>query len=132
MENHEIEPIEDRRQASRYPADHLKVMARSLRENGDWEYALISSVDFNRYGIGLETEHNFAIGDILALIIKTDDDTIAEVNGLVCNRTVTHYGYRFGIRFEHEGCENEQAGDAVINIREEILMIEKQAAGIVH
>lgn len=123
---------EERRQHSRYPADHLKVMARSLRNKGEWEYALISSVDFNRYGIGLETEFNFAIGDILEMVIKTDDDTIAEINGLVCNRTVTSYGYRFGVRFEHDGCEEEEVGDAVINIREEILMIEKQTAGITH
>ena len=122
----------ERRQHSRYPADHLKVMVRSLRNQGDWEFGLISSVDFNRWGIGLETEHNFVVGDILELVIKTDDDTIAEVNGLVCNRTVTSYGYRFGVRFEHEGCEEEEADDAVINISEEILMIEKQAAGVTH
>lgn len=122
----------DRRQHSRYPADHLKVMVRSLRDNGDWEFGLISTVDFNRYGIGLETEHNFAVGDILAMVIKTDDATIAEVNGLVCNRTVLPYGYRFGVRFEHEDYEDEEAPDAVINIREEILMIEKQAAGVTH
>lgn len=123
---------DDRRQHSRYPADHLKVMVRSLRNNGDWEYGLISSVDFNRYGIGLETEHNFAVGDILAMVIKTDDATIAEVNGLVCNRTIMPYGYRFGVRFEHAGCEAEEAPDAVINISDEILMIEKQAAGVTH
>lgn len=122
----------ERRQHGRFPAYHLKVMVRSLRNNGDWEYGLISSVDFNRYGIGLETEHNFAVGDILEMVIKTDDDTIAEVNGLVCNRTVMSYGYRFGVRFEHTGCELEEAPDAVINISDEILMIEKQAAGVTH
>lgn len=123
---------DDRRQHSRYPAEHLKVMARSLRNSGDWEFGSISSVDFNRYGIALETRYNFAVGDILALVIKTDDATLAEVNGLICNRTITSSGYRFGIRFEHEGCEDEEATDAVINIREEILMIEKQAAGVMH
>ena len=123
---------EDRRQHSRYPAQHLKVMARSLRTNGNWEFGVISSVDFNRYGIALETHFNFPIGDILALVIKTDDATLAEVNGLICNRTITATGYRFGVRFEHEGCENEEASDAVINISEEILMIEKQAAGVMH
>ncbi len=123
---------DDRRQHSRYPADHLKVMVRSLRNDGDWEFGYVSAVDFNRFGIALETGHNFAVGDILALVIKTDDATIAEVNGLVCNRDAIPGGYRFGIRFEHEGCLEEEAPDAVVNISEEILMLEKQAAGVTH
>jgi PilZ domain len=123
----------ERRFHSRYPAAHLRVLIKSLREqDSDWEMGLISSVDFNRYGIALETEHSFAIGDILSMIIRTDDSTLAEVNGLVCNRSQIENGFRLGIRFEHDGCEEEQASDAVINIREEILMIEREAAGITH
>ena len=123
----------ERRSHSRYPAQHIKVLVKSLRTPGsEWEHALISSVDFNRYGIGLETNHNFVIGDIVSMIIQTDDSTIAEVNGLVCNRSITADGFRLGIRFEHEGCENEVAPDAMINISEEILMIERQSAAFVH
>lgn len=123
----------DRRLHHRYPANHLKVLIKSLRNSeGEWEAGLISSVDFNRYGIGLETQHNFVIGDILSLIIRTDDSTLAEINGLVCNRTQTANGYRFGVRFEHENSHLEQANDAVINIREEIMMIERQAAAFIH
>lgn len=123
----------ERRYHSRYPAQHLRVLAKSLRdENSSWETGAISSVDFNRYGICLETQCNFAIGDILTLIIRTDDSTIAEVNGLICNRTHISEGYRFGIRFEHDGCETEESPEAVINISEEILMIERQAAKHIH
>ncbi len=107
-------------------------MARSLRQDGDWEFAFITSVDFNRYGIGLETGHNFAIGDILQLVIRTDDATIAEVNGVVCNRSTTRNGYRFGIRFEHENYPEAETSEGPINITEELLMIEKQAAGVTH
>ena len=132
MENNMTVPSE-RRQHSRYPANHLRVMVKSLRnQNSEWGMGLISTVDFNRFGIGLETAENFAIGDILALIIRTDDSVLAEVNGLVCNRTQTEQGFRFGVRFEHEGCENEESPEAVINISEEILMIERHAAGRVH
>jgi hypothetical protein len=123
----------ERRQYTRYPTNHLRVLVKSLRgEGSDWQPALISSVDFNRFGIGLETEYNFTIGDILSLVIRTDDSTIAEVNGLVCNRTETEQGYRFGVRFEHDGSDKENASDAVINISEEILMIERQAAAFIH
>ncbi len=125
--------VVDRRQHSRYPAGHLHVLAKSLRnQEAEWEMGYISTVDFNRFGIGLETGHNFAIGDIVALIIRTDDATLAEINGLVCNRTQIDKGYRFGIRFEHEGDDQEESPEAMINISEEILMIERDAAATVH
>ena len=124
---------EDRRIYSRYPAGHLKVAIKSLRESqAVWEDATVTAVDFNRHGISLETEHNFTVGDIVLLFITTDDDTLAKVNGLICNRTLTDQGYRFGIRFEHKGYEEEASPEAMINISEEVLLIEKQAARFVH
>ncbi len=123
----------ERRQHNRYPASHLRVLVKSLREQDrDWEMGLISTVDFNRFGIGLEIDHNYAIGDILSLVIRTDDSTLAEINGLVCNREQTAQGFRFGIRFEHEDSSAEESPEAVINISEEILMIEREAASFVH
>ncbi|WP_159931035.1 PilZ domain-containing protein [Oceanicoccus sp. KOV_DT_Chl] len=125
--------VNERRHHTRYPANHLKVLIKSLRNrDSEWEMGYISTVDFNRFGIGIESTHNFAIGDILSLIIRTDDSTLAEVNGLICNRTITDSGFRFGVRFEHEGCEDEEAADAVFNISQEILMIERQAATAIH
>ena len=128
-----MDSSEDRRIYSRYPAGHIKVAVKSLRSaNAKWEDALVSAVDFNRHGIALETQYNFTIGDILLLFITTDDDTLAKVNGLVCNRSITDRGFRFGIRFEHQGCEGEESPESMINISEEVLLIEKQAARFVH
>jgi hypothetical protein len=125
--------VDERRQHTRYPANHLRVLVKSLRnENSSWELGLISSVDFNRYGIALETEYNFAIGDILLLVIRTDDAALAEVNGLVCNRTQTEHGYRLGIRFEHDGAQEQDSLEPMINISDELLMIERAAARFVH
>lgn len=122
----------ERRAHSRYPAQHLKVLARSLRhEDSSWKAGSISSVDFNRYGICLESHCNYPIGDILTLIIRTDDSTIAEVNGLICNRTQTTDGFRFGIQFEHHQQPTESS-EAPLNISAEILMIEQQAAAHIH
>ena len=124
---------EERRNHHRYPAQHLRVLARSMRsENGSWEAGSISSVDFNRFGICLETSCNFAIGDILNMIIRTDDSTIAEVNGLICNRSNTDSGFRFGVRFEHGPDAIELTTELAINISEEILMIEREAATHIH
>lgn len=128
-----MDSSEDRRIYSRYPAGHIKVAVKSLRSaDAKWEDALVSAVDFNRHGIALETHYNFTIGDILLLFITTDDDTLAKVNGLVCNRSITDQGFRFGIRFEHQGNQGEESPEAMINISEEVLLIEKQAARFVH
>ena len=125
-----MDTSEDRRAHARYPAEGLRVMASSLRtDNGEWVPAEIGAVDFNRYGISLETDHKFIVGDILALVIRTDDGTVAEVYGLICNRRTMDYGYRFGIRFVDNAERNEQVG-AMINISEEMLMLERQAAAI--
>ncbi|MFA7553832.1 MAG: PilZ domain-containing protein [Spongiibacteraceae bacterium] len=125
--------MNERRSHPRLPANHLRVLVKSLRsQNGHWKPAFISSVDFNRYGIGLETDHNFAIGDILSMIIRTDDATIAEINGLICNRTTIANGFRFGVRFQHQSSHEEESTEAVINISAEILMLEQQAANHIH
>jgi hypothetical protein len=124
---------EDRRLYDRFPAQHLRVLARSMRaENSNWEAGSISSVDFNRYGICLETRCNFAVGDILSMIIRTDDSTIAEINGVICNRSNSEQGFRFGVRFEHSNDQSEPLVEGEINISEEILMIERQAASQIH
>ena len=125
--------IKERRSHTRYPASSIQVMVKSIRdEDAQWIAAQIGAVDFNRYGISLETSYNFFIGDILAMVIRTDDSTVAEVYGLVCNRRNLDHGYRFGIRFEHQGAEQEASDDAIINISQEILMIERAAAGVMH
>jgi hypothetical protein len=125
--------LAERRHHTRYPAGHLRVLAKSLRDkDADWIMGFISTVDFNRFGIGLETKHNFVIGDILAMVIRTDDATLTEINGLICNRTQIERGYRFGIRFEQDSDSQEDSPEAMININEEILMIERDAAAAIH
>ena len=69
--NNNINEPTERRTRSRYPASNIKGVIKSLRNDSDWEKGHISTVDFNRFGIGLETIRNFAIGDILSLLIRT-------------------------------------------------------------
>lgn len=95
--------IDNRRHYNRYPATHLKVLIKSIRsEDSGWIKGHINSVDFNRYGIGMETEHCFAIGDHVSLVIRTDDSMLTEITGIVCNRTKLDEGFRCGIRFHLE------------------------------
>ncbi len=91
----------DRRSHIRHPGEHIKVLVRSLNpDNTDWIKGLIYTVDFNRYGIGIETSHRFAMGEKVALIIRTDDSALAELNGVVCNRYKSDIGFRCGIQFQ--------------------------------
>lgn len=118
---------QDRREHTRYAAHHLAVFVRALREEGEnWVPAEISSVDFNRYGIALETQQNFATGELLAMVIRNDDYSMAEVIGVICNRSNTEHGYRFGIRFEYDDSDNGR------KIADDLLMLEKEAATQVH
>lgn len=124
-----MQAANERRHHSRYPASQLQVRLKSSRHRlGQWEQAVISSVDFNRYGIGLETANSYSVGEILELLIRTDDATTAEISGLVCNRTQTEQGFRLGIQFGHAATENNQQAD----ISGQILLIERQIAGLVH
>ncbi len=112
---------ENRRHFERYPAGHLKVLIKSIRaEDGSWVKGFLNSVDFNRYGIGLETEHCFPIGDHVALVIRTDDSTLTEISGIVCNRNKCDEGYRCGVRFNLGTTDDD------------LYLIEERAAAIVH
>ncbi|MFT5577816.1 MAG: hypothetical protein ACI9WS_000567 [Paraglaciecola psychrophila] len=92
--------IDERRHYYRYPTSELKVLIKSMRsQDSDWIKGMIRSVDFSRYGIGLETEHCFAIGDHVSLVIRTDDSTLTEITGIISNRTKQDQGFRCGIRF---------------------------------
>ena len=122
-----MSPIKERREHTRYSAHHLAVFVRSMREKEEhWIPGEISSVDFNRFGIALETRHSFATGDLLAMVIRNDDYSMAEVIGVVCNRTSSEQGYRFGIRFEYDDT------DAGRKIADDLLMLEKNAASQIH
>jgi hypothetical protein len=100
--------IDERRHYYRYPTSELKVLIRSVRrEDSSWIKGMIRSVDFSRYGIGLETEHSFSIGDHGSLVIRTDDSTLTEITGIICNRSKLNQGFRCGIRF-HVGIEDDE------------------------
>lgn len=126
----------ERRDHSRYPAQHLKVLIKSTTQEGAyWETGLISTVDFNRFGIGLETECNFDVGDVLSMIIRTDDSTISEVNGVVCNGYKVGDIYRLGVRFQGMGDETEGAAPSVEDemvVNDDMLILEQQAAAHIH
>jgi len=76
-------------------------------------------VDFNRYGIALEIEENYSVGEILNIRLCNELESCAEIKGLVCNLTSTDDGYRIGIRFESE---NNQATSVAMLLLERVVM----------
>ena len=125
----EREPVDtaERRAHTRYAAHHLAVFVRSMREKKEqWVPGEITSIDFNRYGMALETTHCFATGDLLAMVIRNDDYSMAEVVGVICNRTQSERGYRFGVRFDFDDSEQGR------KIADDLLMLEKEAATHIH
>ncbi len=118
---------DDRREHTRYSTNHIKVLVKPAGPGGaDWELGEIPSVDFSRNGIALETDCPFAVGDLLQMIIRTDDASITEVAGVICNRVQCPSGYRFGVRFEYDDSKQGHT------IADELLLLEREAAEHVH
>jgi hypothetical protein len=93
--------ITDRRHHERHPAAHLDVLARTLHEDdAPWALGEVVAVDFNQYGIALDSTQLFTLGDQLKLVICTDDGVKADVTGVVCHRTSSDVGYRYGLHFD--------------------------------
>jgi len=113
---------EERRQYHRYSVDHLsaKVMS-SFDFSGELAPKHLETVDFNRYGIGLETKESYSVGEVLKIQLCNELESCAEIKGLVCNRIPTGDGYRIGIRFESE---NDQAASDVM------LLLEREVMGL--
>lgn len=124
-----MNPITDRREHTRYAAHHLDVLIKSRRfESGLWESGAVISADFNRFGIGIECEHCFAMGDLLSMIIRTDDSTVTEISGIICHRVPCENGYRFGIRFIEETENSEEW----LSVSKELLEIEQNIVQKLH
>ena len=95
--------ITDRRHHTRYPAHHLDVLARpNDQDSGPWALGEVVAVDFNRYGIALESSQFFSTGDMLSLVICTDDSATSKVTAMVCNRTPQGPIYRYGLQFKSD------------------------------
>jgi len=97
----------ERRQHSRYPAHNLDVLIKAVdSEELPWELAELVSVDFNRFGIAVESLHSFNVGDHLSLVICTDDGMTSKVQAVICNRCLCQTGFRYGVFFDYENTKD--------------------------
>lgn len=95
-----MQSIEERRQHPRYPAPAMELMARPLEEaSNEWLTGKLRAVDFNRFGMSLETDFPLLAGDQINLVLSGEDERRAEIRAEVRNRQRLLNGYRYGVSF---------------------------------
>lgn len=91
----------DRRTHARYLAPSFSLVLKSTPSHANHknEDIVLSTLDFNRFGMAIESQHHFKIGDELSLVITDSTNRSVEVSCFVCNRAKLNQGYRSGLHF---------------------------------
>ena len=90
----------ERRHHQRFLAPDLSIALHTLKsKEALTQDTYLCVVDFNRFGMAIESEHNFKIGDELCLLISDKYKREIKVNGFVCNRAKKAESYRCGLHF---------------------------------
>ena len=91
----------ERRTHQRYLAPGLSILLKSIQSKIEKnnEEVQLSTVDFNRFGMAVNSQHSFKIGDELQLVLTNNFDHSVEVSCFVSNRAKTESGYRCGLHF---------------------------------
>ena len=84
------------------------------------EDILLSTIDFNRFGMAIESQHNFKIGDELQLVISDGTDHSVEVSCFVCNRSKTNNSYRCGLHFMDQNINHTKTKETLISLEEQL------------
>jgi hypothetical protein len=112
----------DRRTHERYLAPSFSLLLKSIQStaNQQNEDIELSTIDFNRFGMAIESQHNFKIGDELQLVISDGADNSVEVFCFVCNRAKTNDSYRCGLHFTGQNTHNTQIKESLISLEEQL------------
>jgi len=94
----------ERRTHHRYLAPTLSVLLKSSEsKTHDINSMQLSMLDFNCFGMAIESKQSFKVGEELQLIISDNINQSVDVDCFVCNRAKTSAGYRSGLYFMHQG-----------------------------
>lgn len=97
----------ERRNHHRFSAPGLSILLKSLRSKVENTNSVqLFSLDFNRFGMAVQSQHNFKIGDEMRVVISDGLNKAVEVACFVCNRAKLEEGYRCGLHFmaKNEEC----------------------------
>lgn len=109
----------NRRNHERYLAPSFSLLLKSIADQ-EIEDILLSSIDFNRFGMAIESQHNFKIGDELQLVISDGEGHSVEVSCFVCNRSKTNNRYRCGLHFIGQNTNNTKTKASLISLEEQL------------
>ena len=112
----------DRRTHERYSAPSLSLLLKSPRAitHLNDEKIELSTIDFNRFGMAIESQHNFKIGDELLLVISDGTKHSVEVACFVCNRAKVDNNYRCGLHFMDQSATNAQTQASLISLEAQL------------
>ncbi|WP_369602975.1 PilZ domain-containing protein [Hahella sp. SMD15-11] len=92
----------DRRIKERHQARHLQVTARVITWFGVRKAPVeVECVDFNRYGMAIETPHAFRRGDRIEFSFRGRYISEQGILGTVVSRAPSRNGNRYGILFAY-------------------------------
>ena len=112
----------DRRTHERYLAPSFSLLLKSTLSTATQqnEDILLSTIDFNRFGMAIESQHNFKIGDELQLVISDGAEHAVEVSCFVCNRSKTNESYRCGLHFIGQTTNGTKTKQSLISLEEQL------------
>ncbi|RMF18917.1 MAG: PilZ domain-containing protein [Gammaproteobacteria bacterium] len=92
----------ERRIKERHHAQHLSVTARAVSWFGVRRAPVcVECVDFNRYGMAIETTHIFRRGERIEFSFRGRYISEQGILGTVVSRTPSRHGTRYGILFAY-------------------------------
>ncbi|MFT7371658.1 MAG: hypothetical protein ACI9T9_000334 [Oleiphilaceae bacterium] len=112
----------DRRTHERYLAPSFSLLLKSTQYNANHlsENISLLTVDFNRFGMAIESQHNFKIGDELQLVISDGINHSVEVSCFVCNRAKIKNSYRCGLHFIEQNNNKGKIKETLISLEEQL------------
>ena len=112
----------NRRSHERYLAPSFSLLLKSTQSiaNHQDEDILLSTIDFNRFGMAIESLHSFKIGDELQLVISDGAENSVEVSCFVCNRSKINNSYRCGLHFLSQNANNTKTKQSLISLEEQL------------
>ena len=106
----------ERRTQKRYSASSFSI---SLKPVNFQENIRPSTVDFNRFGMAIQSQQSLKIGDRLEIVISDEFNRSVEVISFVCNRAKTTTGYRCGLHFPDQN-NNIKTKQSLIKMEQQL------------
>ena len=112
----------NRRSHERYLAPSFSLLLKPTLAIADQqlEEISLSTIDFNRFGMAIESLHNFKIGDELLLEISDGAEHSVEVSCFVCNRAKINDNYRCGLHFIDQTTNDTKTKASLISLEQQL------------